>query len=245
MGGLSSKQLVAIRQSYPVSLHGVSLSLGSVEPLCHEHLLGLKKLVDWIDPILVSEHLAWSRFDGACLNDLLPLPYTPATLQTLCDHIDQTQEILGRGIMIENPSTYVTFRDSTIAEPDFLAQAIKRTGCKLLLDVNNIYVSCCNHNWDAAAYLQAIPVDCVGEIHLAGHAERVIGAHILRIDDHGSKVCDAVWKLYQKAIDRCGVIRKMIEWDTDVPALEVLLGEAEAAQTILQSYLERKDAIAG
>lgn len=244
-GGVSLKQLEAIRKNYPVSVHGVSLSLGSAEPLCQAHLQGLKKLIDWIDPILVSEHLAWSRFEGAFLNDLLPIPYTSETLQTLCDHIDQTQEILQRQILIENPSTYVIFKDSTIAEPDFLAQAIQRTGCGLLLDVNNIYVSACNHKWDAAAYLQSIPVDCVREIHLAGHAERAIGEHILRIDDHGSKVCDAVWDLYKKAIERFGRTPTMIEWDTDVPSLDTLVGEAAAANLILQRVGEGKNVLAG
>lgn len=244
-GGVSLKQLEDIRQNYPVSVHGVSLSLGSAEPLCQEHLQGLKKLIDWIEPILVSEHLAWSRFAGSYLNDLLPIPYTPETLQTLCDHIEQTQEVLRRQILIENPSTYVTFKDSTIAEPDFLAQAIQRTGCKLLLDVNNIYVSCCNHQWDAAAYLRSVPADCVSEIHLAGHAERVVGAHILRIDDHGSKVCDAVWDLYQQAIKRFGVTPTMIEWDTDVPSLDTLVGEAHSANLVLQRAGEGTNVLAG
>lgn len=235
-GGLSLKQLETLRQDYPISLHGVSLSLGTDGDLSQDHLQRLKTLVERIKPVRVSEHLAWSRLGATYLNDLLPLPYTPQTLQVLCDHIDYTQEFLGRTILIENPSTYVTFKDSSIAEPEFLNEAVRRTGCQLLLDVNNVYVSACNHGFGAVEYLNAIPHGSVGEIHLAGHCERQIGAHILRIDDHGSRVRDDVWDLYRYTIKNLGPVPTMIEWDTDIPSLQTLVEEAHQAQDILHAH---------
>ncbi len=233
-GGPSLVFLESIRQHYPISLHGVSLSLGSSEPLDQNLLQQLKALIGRIDPILVSEHLSWSRMSGHYMNDLLPLPYTQETLDIVCANIDQTQEFLGRKILIENPSAYIAFKDSTMEEPDFLTQIAHKTGCQLLFDVNNIYVSGNNNDFSPQDYIQQIDPKLVGEIHLAGHARRQIGEHTLLIDDHGSRVCDDVWNLYKKAIERFGPVSTLIEWDADVPTLEVLVEEAHKAQGIIQ-----------
>ena len=233
-GGAPHHYLSQIREHYPLSLHGVGLSLGSAGPLDKDHLARLKVLVDRYQPGLVSEHLSWSVFDGAFLNDLLPLPLNRDTLGAVAAHVGEMQEALGRQILVENPSTYVRARGDEMSEPEFLTELAKVSGCGLLLDVNNVYVSARNHGYEAADYLEAVPGDLVGEIHLAGHAVEMVEGRELRIDDHGSPVCDPVWDLYRGVIERIGPKPTLIEWDTDVPALDVLLGEAGAAQDVLR-----------
>ncbi|MBA3904256.1 MAG: hypothetical protein C0522_11385 [Rhodocyclaceae bacterium] len=223
--------LERIREHFPVSLHGVGLSLGSAGALDAEHLRQLKNLIERIDPGLVSEHLSWGAVDGRHLNDLLPLPYTAEALGRVCAHIGETQDFLGRRILVENISSYVRWRHDTIPEQEFVAEVALRTGCGLLLDVNNIYVSAVNHGFDPRAYLEAIPGDCVEEIHLAGFDE---GATCL-IDTHGRRVSEPVWQLYRETIESLGPRPTLIEWDTDIPALSVLLDEAATAQCILEN----------
>jgi uncharacterized protein (UPF0276 family) len=195
----------------------------------------VQKLIERIEPGLVSEHLSWSVVAGDYLADLLPLPMTEEALEIVCRHVGQVQAHLKRRLLVENPSTYLQFRHSTISEWEFLAQVAKRTGCGVLCDVNNIYVSACNHGWDASAYLAALPPEPVCEIHLAGHAvRRLDGGRVLRIDDHGSRVAPEVWALYAEALARFGPVPTLIEWDTDVPPLEVLMDEAVRAEAVLE-----------
>ena len=182
----------------------------------------------------MSEHLAWSRIGPTYLNDLLAIPYTQDTLNLFCDHVDQTQEVLGRAILIENPSAYFAFAQTEISEPDFLSQLMRRTGCGLLLDVNNVFVSACNLGLDALAYLAALPETGVGEYHLAGHHLRQVDDKIIRIDNHGSAVCDEVWELYAQAVSRFGRHPTLIEWDCDIPPLSVLLDQAQLADNIAE-----------
>jgi uncharacterized protein len=220
-------RLLELRRDYRVSLHGVALSLGSAEELDRRHLHRFKALIERIEPMLVSEHLAWSAIDGTYLNDLLPLPYTEASLDLFCRHVEETQEGLGRRLLIENPSSYLRYRYSPIPEAEFIAEIACRTGCGILCDVNNIHVSAWNFGFDPIAYLDALPVDAIGEIHLAGHhaAEDVD----ILIDDHGSRVAKPVWELHAAALRRFGPVPTLIEWDTNLPALEVLLDEANHA----------------
>jgi uncharacterized protein len=233
-GGVSVRYLLDIRRDYPIALHGVGLSLGSAEDLDLHHLARIRHLIERIEPALVSEHLSWSISGGVYLADLLPLPLTEESLAIFCRHVDQTQDYLRRRILVENPSSYLRFRHSTIPECEFLADVAARTGCGILCDVNNIYVSAANHGWNASAYLAALPGAAIGEIHLAGHSIReVAGGRTLRIDDHGSRVRPEVWELYQQALSRFGQIPTLIEWDTDVPPLENLLLEAAQAQSLL------------
>lgn len=229
-GGPPHHYLSAIRDRYPLSVHGVGLSIGSHGPLDAGHLKSLKRVCDRYEPGLVSEHLAWSTHDGIYLNDLLPVPYTEETLNRVADHIDEVQDTLQRRILLENPSTYVAFRDSDMSEIEFLAGIAGRTGCGLLLDVNNVHVSATNHAWDAAAYIDGFPAEHVGEIHLGGH-DGDIGddGEALLIDAHGSPVADPVWALYERAIARCGAMPTLIERDNDVPAWDVLFAEARRA----------------
>ncbi len=229
-GGAAPAQLDAIRCDYPLSLHGVGLSLGSADGLDEAHLLRLKNLVERYEPCRVSEHLAWSMAGGTYLNDLLPLPYTEESLAIVARHVARAQEVLGRKLLVENPSSYLRFRHSTIAEPDFLAELVRRTGCGLLCDVNNIYVSATNLGFDAACYLDALPPMAVGEIHLAGHAEVMRSGAALLIDDHGSPVPPPVWALYGSALRRFGAVATLVEWDKNLPALPVLLDEARKAE---------------
>jgi uncharacterized protein (UPF0276 family) len=245
-GGSAPAYLDAIRRDYPVSLHGTGLSLGSAEELDPAHLARVRELVERIEPALVSEHLSWSVVAGEYLAELLPLPMTEEAHEIVCRHVDQVQAHLKRRLLVENPSTYLQFRHSTISEWEFLAQVAKRTGCGILCDVNNIYVSACNHGWDASAYLAALPPEAVGEIHLAGHAvRRLDGGRVLRIDDHGSRVAPEVWTLYAEALARFGPVPTLIEWDTDVPPLEVLLDEAARAEAVLEeAQRERAFAVA-
>jgi uncharacterized protein len=223
-------QLFELRRDYPVSVHGVALSLGSVEELDRVHLGRFKALIERVEPMLVSEHLAWSAIGGVYLNDLLPLPYTEESLDLFCRHVDEVQEEIGRRLLIENPASYLRYYHSSIPEEDFLTEVVRRTGCGILCDVNNIYVSARNFGFDPIAYLDALPNEAIGEIHLAGHhtAENV---NIL-IDDHGSRVAKPVWNLHAAALQRFGPVPALIEWDTNLPALEILLDEARQAQEL-------------
>ncbi|KWF17963.1 DUF692 domain-containing protein [Burkholderia ubonensis] len=235
-GGVALQYLDAIRRDYPLSLHGVGLSLGSADGLDATHLARVRAAVRRFEPALVSEHLSWSAVGGTYLADLLPLPMTDEALAVVCRHVDQVQAALGRRILIENPSTYLRYVQSTIPEWEFLSEMVRRTGCGLLCDVNNIYVSACNHGWDPQTYLAALPAAAIGEIHLAGHSVRHLGnGRTLRIDDHGSRVAAEVWPLYHDALRRFGAVPTLIEWDTDVPPLETLLQEAARADSMLEA----------
>ena len=233
-GGPPHAQLRHIRENYALSLHGVGLSIGSMQDLDRDHLLRLKGLCECYEPESFSEHLAWSSHDSVFLNDLLPLAYTPHTLARIVEHVDQVQSTLRRQMLLENPATYLLFAESTIAETDFLAEIARRTGCGLLLDVNNVFVSATNHKLDALAYLASFPLDRVGEIHLSGHAETQdeTGAPLL-IDTHDKAVAGPVWALYESVIARTGPIASLVEWDDNIPAWPVLRAEAEAAQSII------------
>ena len=234
-GGSAPACLDAIRRDYPVSLHGTGLSLGSAEGLDPAHLARVRELVERAGPGLVSEHLSFSVAAGNYLADLLPLPLTEEALGIVCRNVAQVQDHLNRRILVENPSTYLQFRHSIIPEWEFLAQVAKRTGCGILCDVNNIYVSACNHGWRASAYLAALPPEAVGEIHLAGHSlRRLDDARTLLIDDHGSRVTPEVWALYAEALARFGPVPTLIEWDTDVPPMAVLLEEAAHAAALIE-----------
>ena len=234
-GGPRMRPLEKIRADLPVSCHGVGLSLGSAEGLDEAHLTRLRALFDRIEPGLVSEHVSWSVTDGTYLNDLLPLPYTGEALDVLCRNIDRAQEAFGRRILIENPSSYLSFAPSEMTEWAFIAEAVERTGCGLLLDVNNIHVSAHNHGFDAADYLAGIPGDAVGEIHIAGHAECEAGGKPVLIDDHGHPVIEPVWALLDAALDMLGPRPVLVERDMNIPPLEQLLAEARRAQRALDA----------
>ncbi|HKW93712.1 MAG TPA: DUF692 domain-containing protein [Methylomirabilota bacterium] len=228
-GGPAIRALEALRGRYPIALHGVGLSLGSAEGVDGRHLERVTRLVERIQPAIVSEHLAWSVAGGAYLNHLLPLPYTEESLARLCDNVERTQDRLARRILVENPSSYLRFRDSPIPEPEFLGELVRRTGCGLLCDVNNVFVTSRNLGQDPAAYLAALRQEAIGEIHLAGHARNDVDGQSVLIDDHGSPVAEEVWDLFARAVGRFGARPTLIEWDTDIPALDVLLGEARRA----------------
>ncbi len=232
-GGPPHRQLTALRQDYALSLHGVGLSIGGPDRPDAAHLKRLHDLINRYQPASFSEHLAWSSHGSDYLNDLLPLPYTPETLQLVCDHVDEVQATLGCRLLLENPSTYVLFAQSTLAETEFLAEIARRTGCGLLLDVNNVFVSCTNHRTDPQDWLAAIPLDAVGEVHLGGHATEALPSGPLLIDDHGSPVADPVWALYSQTIARAGALPTLIEWDNDIPDFPILLAEAARAADIL------------
>jgi len=230
-GGFDLHVLERVRARYPVSLHGVGLSLGSADGLRAHHLERLVRLADRIEPALVSEHLCWGAWGERHFNDLLPMPFTAEALTLMVDRVTQVQERLRRTILVENVSSYVTYRDSTMSEMEFLAALAQRSGCGLLLDVNNLHVNAINHGHDAEAELARVPAGVVGEIHLAGHS--VVDE--LLVDDHGSRVSGAVWQLYESACRRLGSVPTLIEWDTGVPELPVLLDEAARATTIRES----------
>ena len=233
-GGPMHADLTCIAERYPLSIHGVGLSIGGEDPLDRDHLRTLRDLLDRYRPAMFSEHLAWSSHGGVFWNDLLPVPYDRCTLNRVCAHIDQAQDALGRRIMLENPATYIEFAGSTLSETDFIGELVARTGCGLLLDVNNAYVSCTNHGRDVQAYLAALPLGQVGEIHLAGfHRETDSVGDPLLIDDHGSAVDAAVWSLYAWTLERIGPQPTLIEWDNAIPDFARLLAEAERAQTCL------------
>ena len=230
-GGYDLHVLEHVRRDYPLSLHGVGLSLGSADGLRERHLAQLQRLVARVDPLLVSEHLCWGAYGDRHFNDLLPLPYTRAALDLMVARVDQLQTALGRGILVENISSYLQYRHSEIAELEFVAELSRRSGCGILFDVNNLYVNSVNHGFDAYAALTALTAQRIGEIHLAGHSR----SGDCLIDDHGSRVIDPVWALYATACRRFGALPTLIEWDTDIPALDVLLDEARRAAAILQT----------
>nr|WP_258166707.1 DUF692 domain-containing protein [Pseudomonas poae] len=229
-GGPFHHYLGLIRERYPLSVHGVGLSIGGEGPLDREHLARLAMLIERYQPHSFSEHLAWSSHGPVFLNDLLPLAYDNATLQRVCEHVDLVQSSLKRPMLLENPSTYLQFQRSTLDEADFISEIIRRTGCGLLLDVNNVYVSCINHQRDPRSYLDALPLQAVGEIHLAGFAEDTdsLGDRLL-IDDHGAPIDNAVWQLYEQVLSRIGPVATLIERDNRLPAFPVLQAEAERA----------------
>ena len=235
-GGRPLAQLRHLAERFPISVHGVGLSIGGEAPLDRDHLARLARLLGWLKPASFSEHLAWSTHDGHFLNDLLPLPYTDRTLARVVDHIDEVQEVLGRRMLLENPSTYLAFEESEMTEIEFLTEAARRTGCGLLLDVNNVFVSAVNQRTDPGAYIDAFPHRHVGEIHLGGHDEDADdhGAPLL-IDSHGREVVDPVWDLYARTIERGGPKPTLIEWDTDVPGWAALADEAGRAAAVLAS----------
>ncbi|HVP98774.1 MAG TPA: DUF692 domain-containing protein [Roseiarcus sp.] len=234
-GGPPHRALEAVRRDHPLSLHGVCMSIGAPQALDKAHLARFADLVRRYEPALVSEHLAWSTHDRVFYNDLLPLPYTEATLRAVSDHIEEVQEAIGRPLLLENPSTYVLFRESTMSETDFIRAIAARTGCGLLLDVNNVFVSATNHGFSPLVYLADFPLGAVGEIHLAGHAEQSDDeGEPLLIDSHDRPVSDAVWKLFEKVIERAGPTPTLIEWDSEIPEWPRLAAEAAAAQDILE-----------
>lgn len=237
-GGPRQHALDLVRREYPISCHGVGLSLGSAEGLDVDHLGRLKALFDRIEPGLISEHVSWSVSEGVYLNDLLPLPYTEEALAILCRNIDHAQSVFRRQMLIENPSSYVAFAHSEMPEWEFMAEAAERTGCALLLDVNNIHVSAHNHAFDPDAYVAALPLDRVKEIHVAGHFVRTFldpdgNARTILIDDHGARVDQAVWDLFTRVLAKLGPVPTLMEWDNNVPDLPVLLAEAEIADRLL------------
>lgn len=242
-GGPPHRALEAIRQRYPISVHGVCMSIGGQNPIDRDHLERFRTVVERYEPMLVSEHLAWSSHGGAFLNDLLPLPYTDETLSRVCEHIDQIQEAIGRVILLENPATYVRFASSTMSEADFVRTVAQRTGCGLLLDINNVYVSATNHGYSSQAYLDSFPLEYVQEIHLAGHVEQRDdeGATLL-IDSHNRNIASPVWELYQRVIADIRQTPTLIEWDSDLPSWPALKAEAQTALHMMTTCASRSEA---
>jgi hypothetical protein len=228
-GGGQIDYLVKLAEHYPLSLHGVGLSLGSIDALDREHLRRIRRLVNRFEPALVSEHVSWGSVGGVHLNDLLPLPYTWEALRHLTRRVAEVQDALGRQILLENVSSYLQYTVSELTEWDFLGGLVRESGCALLLDLNNIFVSSRNHGFDPIEFLTAIPRTAVREIHLAGHTANRYGDQEILIDTHSTHVCDDVWALYDAALDRFGSVPTLIEWDTDIPALGVLVDEARKA----------------
>ena len=236
-GGPPHRALERLRRDHTLSIHGVCMSIGGAQPLDRTHLARFRDLVARYQPALVSEHLAWSTHGDTFFNDLLPLPYTEGTLRSVCDHIDQVQEAICRPILLENPSTYLVFAESTMTETDFIREVARRTGCGLLLDINNVFVSATNLGFSASQYLSEFPLLKVGEIHLAGHASQNDGAGApLMIDSHDRPVSNEVWALFEAVISEFGPVPTLIEWDSQVPVWSVLKAEAAAAQAILDRY---------
>ena len=229
-GGLPLYHLERVRQDYPVTLHGVGMSLGSTDPLNLDYLARLKSLAKRIEPAYISDHLAWISVNGHYLNDLVPLLYTEKVMEYVAERILQAQEFLGRRILIENPSPYITFTDSTMSEWEFIEGLVKKADCYILLDVNNIYVNANNHGFEPIDYLNGIPKTRVKEIHLAGYEER----EDYLFDTHGYPIHPPVWELYQAALERFGSVPTLIEWDTDIPAFEVLMVETSKADNYLK-----------
>ena len=241
-GGPLHRMLERIRARYPLSVHGVGLSIGGDQPLDRVHLGRLKRLIDRYAPAAFSEHLAWSSHEAVFLNDLLPVPYERHTLNRVCEHIGEVQETLGRRMLLENPSTYIEFVQHEMSEVEFLTEVVRRTGCGLLLDVNNVFVSATNHAYDAITYLNAFPAEHVGEIHLAGFAEDCDeDGNRLLIDAHGCPVANIVWSLFEHALARTGPVATLIEWDNAVPTLPVLLDEARNADRRLADHSVRRE----
>jgi uncharacterized protein (UPF0276 family) len=239
-GGPAVRALERAREAYPLSLHGVGMGLGSTDPLDRAHIAKVKRAVERFRPSLVSEHACWNRQAGEHFNDLLPLPYTEEAAIHLAGRISQVQDMLGRRILIENLSCYLSFRSSRLNESEFLTAVVERSGCGLLLDVNNVYVNSVNVGLDAVGFINDLPTGAVREIHLAGHASRIVDGRKLLLDDHGSQVPEPVWNLYQLALRRHGAVPTLIEWDTNLPELSVLVGEANRAR----NYLEAAHALA-
>jgi uncharacterized protein (UPF0276 family) len=237
--GPALTRLERIRCDYALSLHGVGLSLGSADGLDEDHLIRFRALIERTDPFVVSDHLSWSVTGGVYLNDLLPLPYTEETLDVVERNISAAQEALGRHILIENPSRYLAFRHSAIPEPEFLAELARRSGCGLLLDVNNVFVTCTNLGLDAETYLEALSGSPIGEIHLAGHSRVERSGSSILIDDHASIVCDEVWRLYAGALQRFGLVPSLIEWDKDLPPFTTLLEQAHEAERVASAWKEK------
>lgn len=235
-GGKPLHYLEQISAHYPLSFHGVGLSLGTTDQLNAEHLKKLKSLINRFEPLFVSEHLCWGVIDGTYFNDLLPLPYTEESLQLFISNTQRVQEYLNRTIMIENISTYLEFEHSSLAEYEFLSELVKATGCQLLLDVNNLYVNSVNHQWNAKKYLQNLPAHAIKEIHLAGFTENIFEDGKLLIDTHDQLVSTEVWDLYEQAIHTIGPKPTLIEWDSHLPELNVLVQEAHKAKTVLKEY---------
>ena len=237
-GGPRKAMLLELAKDFPISCHGVGLSIGAPEPLDQDHLARLKSLMDWLQPAVFSEHLAWSTHEGVFFNDLLPLPYTKAVLDNVVAHVSQVQDTLGRQMLIENPSTYVHFAEHEMSEAEFITSLISRSGCGLLLDINNTYVSAQNQNTNAENYLRALPMKAVGEIHLGGHSvDTDDTGQALLIDSHSAQVANPVWTLYEKVIKHYGARPTLIEWDNDVPTWDVMQSEAKRANTILGAIL--------
>ncbi|WP_455217097.1 MNIO family bufferin maturase [Kaarinaea lacus] len=234
-GGKPLEYLERIRQLYPVSLHGVGLSAGTTDSLNLGHLEKLKQLIKRIQPGLVSEHLSWGSVNGQYFNDLLPMPYTEEALEHMVERIDQVQDYLGMQILVENVSSYLEFASSTIPEWEFVSALAQRSGCGVLLDVNNVFVNAMNHGFDASRFISNVPVGSVMEIHLAGHTIKEIDGGVIRLDTHDHLVCDEVWDLYRLAVKRFGHVPALIEWDRNLPELDVLLGEARRADRIRKS----------
>lgn len=242
-GGPMHRYLSAIRERYPLSMHGVGMSLGSADGISQEHLVKLGEVVSRYQPEQVSEHLAWSHWNGIFLNDLLPLPYTDESLAVVCTNIDRVQSFLNRRILVENPSTYIDFSRSDYSEPEFISLICKKTGCGALLDINNVYVSAHNNDFDPSGYLSQFPLNAVGEIHLAGHSVVDLTENKkVRIDDHGSPVIDEVWKLFDQVI---AVMQTpppvLIERDTDIPEFDTFLAEAEKARARTRQALQQEE----
>jgi hypothetical protein len=236
-GGPPHRALAAISERYPLSIHGVCMSIGGPGALDVTHLARFRDLVARYEPTLVSEHLAWSSHGGKFFNDLLPLPYTKDTLDNVCEHIDQVQEAIKRPILLENPSTYVAFASSTMSETDFIRAVSQRTGCGLLMDINNVFVSANNHGFSASAYLADFPLERVGEIHLAGHSEQLDDEdELLLIDSHDRAIADSVWTLYRDVISRIGPRPTLIEWDSNLPDWSVLRAQAQMARRIMAEH---------
>ncbi len=232
VGGAQPEFLERIRADYPLSLHGVGLSLGSSDPLDATHLAHLKRIVERFEPGLVSEHLSWGAIQGRHFNDLLPLPYTEEALSHMVARVREVQDLLGRQILIENVSSYLEYTCSSLREWEFLTALVSESGCGLLLNVNNVYVSAHNHGFDAREFLERLPVNAVKEIHLAGHSRNSFGGRDILVDTHSTHVCADVWGLYAAAVRRFGEVPALIEWDTDIPALEVLVAEAHKADSV-------------
>lgn len=243
-GGIPHAQLSKIRENYPISVHGVGMSIGGSGNIDTDHLKRFKAVIDIYNPSLVSEHLAWSTHDDVFYNDLLPLPYTDETLANVVEHIDQVQTAIGRQILIENPSTYVTFKESHWSEVEFMSEVAKRSGCALLFDVNNVFISATNHGYKPRDYINAYPLHLVKEIHLAGHAtDNDDHGDTLLIDAHDREICEDVWKLYELVLSKTGPLPSLIEWDNEVPAWDILANEAQKADVILRD-LQAKDTAA-
>nr|WP_181017937.1 DUF692 domain-containing protein [Sneathiella aquimaris] len=241
-GGPSLQMLERLRSDFDISVHGVGLSIGSARGLDKDHLTRLGTLCDRFEPASFSEHLAWSSHTAGFLNDLLPVPYNSETLTQICEHIDQVQTALGRTMLLENPSSYLEFKNSSYEETAFLKEISERTGCGLLLDINNVYVSAVNLGFDATRYLDNFPKQKIGEIHLAGHSlEQSDSAETLLVDAHDRPVADPVWSLYRSFILENGAIPTLIEWDNDIPDWDILSAEVRKAQTILNGLPKVED----